>query len=161
MLEPCLLQPYFHVAGCSWGEDSPSGFRRLPSLGHFMSQDFGIPLRSFGADSSSPQISAILVGHFTEENGSLRKSLQDFRKSRADKCQNPGSQNSLPVPRCLHTHLSLSIHIYIYMYLSLYIYIFLSIFPSLSLYIHTYMYTYIYIYVYMHIYICIKRERER
>ena len=32
------------------------------------------------ADSSSPQISAILAGHFTEGNGSLLKSLRNLRR---------------------------------------------------------------------------------
>ena len=34
-------------------------------IGNFTSQDFGIRLHSFGADSSSPQLSEIFVGHFT------------------------------------------------------------------------------------------------
>ena len=46
---------------------------QLCDLGNFTSQDFDIFLRSFCADSSSPQISAILVGHFTGESISLRK----------------------------------------------------------------------------------------
>ena len=37
-------------------------------LGNFTSQDFVIILRSFCANSSSPQISAILVGNFTRDN---------------------------------------------------------------------------------------------
>ena len=43
-------------------------------LGNFASQDFVSCMRSFRADSSSPQISAILLGHLTRENVSLRKS---------------------------------------------------------------------------------------
>ena len=56
-------------------------------------------LCGFCADSSSPRISAILVGHFSGENDSLHKSpLFSAKPSElfcADKCQNPGSQNSL------------------------------------------------------------------
>ena len=40
-----------------------------------------ICLRSFCADSSFPQISAILVGHFTMENDSLRNSRRNFHKN--------------------------------------------------------------------------------
>ena len=52
--------------------------RLLPYLGNFTSQDFDIFifLHSCCADSSSPQISAILVGNFTWEDDSLRESLQ-------------------------------------------------------------------------------------
>ena len=44
-------------------------------IGNFRSQDSDMFLFSFCADSSSPQISAILVGHFTGggANGGLRK----------------------------------------------------------------------------------------
>ena len=45
-------------------------------LGSFTSQDFDVFLRGFCADASSPQISAILVGHSTCENDSLRKCPQ-------------------------------------------------------------------------------------
>ena len=45
-------------------------------LGSFTSQAFDVFLRSFYADSSSPQISATLVGYLARENGSLRKSPQ-------------------------------------------------------------------------------------
>ena len=46
---------------CAWTVSEFSGFR----LGNFTSQDFDTPLHSFCAASSSPQISAILGGHFT------------------------------------------------------------------------------------------------
>ena len=49
-------------------------------LGHFASQDFDICLRSFCADSSSPQSSTIVAGNFTMENCSLLKSPQFFSK---------------------------------------------------------------------------------
>ena len=49
---------------------------RLSNLGDLTSQEFYIFLRSFCVDSSSPQISAILVGHFTRGNDSLCKSPQ-------------------------------------------------------------------------------------
>ena len=52
-------------------------------------------LRSRCADSSSPQICAILFGPFTLENDSLRKSPQNLRNKYAEEDQNPGSQNSL------------------------------------------------------------------
>ena len=42
----------------------------------FTSLDFDTFLRSFCADSSSPQISAILLDNFTRANYSLRKSLR-------------------------------------------------------------------------------------
>ena len=64
-------------------------------VGNFMSQEFDICLRSFCADSSSPQISAILVGHFTVENNSLRNYPQNFCKNCAMKYTNPSSRNSL------------------------------------------------------------------
>ena len=41
--------------------------------GIFAGQDFDMCLRSCCADSSSPQISGILVGNFTGETESLRK----------------------------------------------------------------------------------------
>ena len=58
-----------------------------PALGSFTSQDFDICPRSFCADSSSPQISAILVGNFTWANHSLRNSPPNFHNSCADKYQ--------------------------------------------------------------------------
>ena len=36
-----------------------------------------------------------LLGHFAGKNASLRNSPQNFRKHRADRCQNPASRNSL------------------------------------------------------------------
>ena len=47
--------------------------RRYP-VGNFTSQDFVIFPHSCCADSSSPRISAILVGRFTVENDCLCKS---------------------------------------------------------------------------------------
>ena len=46
-------------------------------------------------DSSSPQISAILVGHFTVENAVSANLPKNILKNCADRCQNPGSQNFL------------------------------------------------------------------
>ena len=69
--------------------------RRL-GVGNFTSQDFDISLR---AESTSRQISAILVGHFTMEmtvSANLRNSPQNFHDNCRDKCQKPGLQNSLP-----------------------------------------------------------------
>ena len=71
-----------------------------PHLGNATSHD-SICCAQFCADSSSPQISAILVDHFTGENDSLRKSQQSFHNNCADKYQNPGSRNSLPPPTAL------------------------------------------------------------
>ena len=71
------------------------------ALGNFTSQDSDISLRTFCADSSSPQISAIHIGHFTRTNCVLRKSPQfsaklpqQFRRD----MPNPGSQSSLVRP---------------------------------------------------------------
>ena len=55
------------------------------SVHDLTSRDFDYFLRSFCADSSSLQISTIPVGHFTMENDSLRKSLQNIQKCCADK----------------------------------------------------------------------------
>ena len=76
--------------GCNatWGD-------MVQNFGNFTSQDFDTFLHSCCADSSSPQISAILVGHFTVEHDSLRDSPQNVRKNCADKRQNLGSRNSL------------------------------------------------------------------
>ena len=41
----------------------------MSHLGNFTSQDFVVCICSFFADSSSPQISAILFAHFARENG--------------------------------------------------------------------------------------------
>ena len=54
-----------------------------------------VVMRSFCEDSSSPQISAIRVGHVSWENDSLRNSPQNFHKNGAEQYQYPGSQNSL------------------------------------------------------------------
>ena len=54
-------------------------------LGNFTSLDFDICLHSFRADSSSLQISAILVGHFTRRNVCIRDSLQNFQNNCAEK----------------------------------------------------------------------------
>ena len=59
--------------------------------GSFASRDSDIFPQSFCADSSSPQISVIFVGHFTGGNYALRKSPQfnspqNFHKHCADKC---------------------------------------------------------------------------
>ena len=62
-----------------------------PALGNFTSRDSDTFLRSFGADSSSPQISAILWP-FYRGNDSPRKSPQNC----AAKYKTPGSRNSLP-----------------------------------------------------------------
>ena len=43
-------------------------------VGNFVSLDSGMFLRTLCADSSSPQISAILLGHLTETKHILRKS---------------------------------------------------------------------------------------
>ena len=51
-----------------------------PGFWHSSAQDCGTLLRSLGADSFSPQTSAILVGHVTGENDSLRKSPQNFNQ---------------------------------------------------------------------------------
>ena len=64
-----------------------------------MSQDSDICLRTFCADLSSPQISAILVGHCTTTNTlstNICSSPQDFQNDNcADKYQSPASQNSI------------------------------------------------------------------
>ena len=52
----------------------PGPFCSILDLGNFKSQDFNLSLRCFCLNSSSPQISPILSGNFTMENGSLRKS---------------------------------------------------------------------------------------
>ena len=59
----------------------------------FTSQDFDMLPHSFCVDSSSPQISAIHLGHFTR--GGLPNSPQNFCNNCAEKCKTPGSQNSL------------------------------------------------------------------
>ena len=56
-------------------------------VGNFAGPDFDISLHSFCTESSSPLISAILVGHFTKENDSLRKSSQFSEKKCANKYQ--------------------------------------------------------------------------
>ena len=67
-----------------------------PPRGNFTSQDSDTVLRTFRADSSSPQISATLVGHFTGTHDSLCSSPKNFTKFHCtDKCQDPGSRNSL------------------------------------------------------------------
>ena len=60
--------------------------RKVLNLGYFMSQDLCTFLRSLGADSSSPQISAI-AGHSTGGNVGLRKSPQNFHTTYIDKYQ--------------------------------------------------------------------------
>ena len=81
---------------------SAAGLAPPPSLGNFTSQDFEMFPRSFCADPSSPQISAILVGHSTGENDSLRESPgfpQNFHNNSAEQYdKNPGSRNSLGKP---------------------------------------------------------------
>ena len=64
----------------------------LLCLGNFTIQDFDIILHSFCADSSSPRIFAILVGHFTGENGSLRKTSAKLSEQIRRTKSNPGSQ---------------------------------------------------------------------
>ena len=69
------------------------------------SQDSDILPRSFCAGSSSPQISAILFGHFTGEtsvSANLHKSPQ-FSATLPQTYQNPGSQNSLVLTPSLPT----------------------------------------------------------
>ena len=62
-------------------------------LWSFTSQDSDIFLHSFCADSSSPQISAILVGHLTQNTCILRKSPQ-FKTSRIN------AQNNINILAC-------------------------------------------------------------
>ena len=54
---------------------------------------------SFCADPSSPQISAILLGNVTGENGSLRNSPQNFRENCAEKYRSLGSRDFPVSPR--------------------------------------------------------------
>ena len=67
----------------------------LTSVREFREPGFWYFLHIFCEASSSPQISATLVGHFTVEKGSLRKSPQNFHNNCAEEIQNPGSHNSL------------------------------------------------------------------
>ena len=66
-------------------------------LWNFTNEDFDTFLRSLGADSSSPQISAIL-GNFTGEQMSvsaiLRKTSANIAQRR---CRDPGSRNEIPL----------------------------------------------------------------
>ena len=87
----------------------------------------------FFADSSSPQISTIFVGHFTGESYILRKSLQFSAKLP----QNMRRQMS-------NSWLAKNIYIYIYMYTFMCVYIYIYI------YIYVYIHTYVYIYIYTH-----------
>ena len=68
-------------------------------MGISRARTFGVCLRGFCADSSSPQISTILVGHVTGENDSLRKSPRFFAKhsQQVDTSQHTGSLNSLVI----------------------------------------------------------------
>ena len=49
---------------------------RTGGVGNFTSQDFDIFLCCFCADSSSPQISAILVGHFSQRKMTVSRNLR-------------------------------------------------------------------------------------
>ena len=126
---------------------SPSEKRLVTAhlyVGSFTSQDVVVFLHCFCADSSSPQISAILVGNITVENDSLRKS----------------SQFSSKLHRLRRKILYIYIYIYIYiMYVCTYMYISLSLSLSLYIYIYVYVYTYyIHIDIYIYIYICISYQ---
>ena len=61
-------------------------------LGNFTSQDFGVFCAVLARIRRLP--SAILVGHLTMDNYSLRKSTQNFHTNCAEKHKNPGSRNS-------------------------------------------------------------------
>ena len=90
------LPTHSHGVRANWPSGSASVGLRCP-LGNFTSLDFEMFLRCFCADSSSPQISAILVGHFAMENASLRKSPQLPAKLPKDlrrKKKSPGSRHS-------------------------------------------------------------------
>ena len=63
-------------------------------LGSFTIQDLDICLRSFCADSSSPQISAICVCDFTVEM-TVSAILRKISTKCVEKCQNPCSRNCL------------------------------------------------------------------
>ena len=75
--------------------------------GNFTRQDSEILQRGFCGDSSSPQISAILVGHFTGENGSLRGlgrtasmlALHPIRITRSASSASQPLKISWPLPR--------------------------------------------------------------
>ena len=77
---------------------SSSSIQSRLTLGSFASQDFGICLRSFGADSLSPQISAILLvilhGKSQSPQISAKLSAKLSYKTRADRIANPGSRAS-------------------------------------------------------------------
>ena len=63
--------------------------------GKLASLDFDFLPSGFRADSSSPRISAVLVGCFAQKNVSLRNSQQNFRtKLRRQMSTSPGSRNS-------------------------------------------------------------------
>ena len=118
-----------------------------------------ICLRAFCADSSSPQISAILVGHFTRENDSLRKASQNFHENRPDFAQKKSKPwlaefpivdhvlrlnrrrgvDANELPHSFGKH-SLEPSLGHYLSLSL------SFCISLSLYIYIYIYIYVYVY---------------
>ena len=80
--------------------DALASFQVLSVYGISRARICDMFLCSFCSDSSSPQISAILVGHFTLDNGStvsanLSNAPQNYHNNCADKYQHPGSQNSL------------------------------------------------------------------
>ena len=78
--------------------------------GEFHEPGFWYVLQAFCVDSSSPQISAILAGHFYSGklrqialSADLRNSLQNFHEQCAKRCKSPGSVNSLAQPKEMHT----------------------------------------------------------
>ena len=86
---PCGSRP--RTAGPPAPAGSSGEFHELTFHISFSAHFF---LLTLCAGSSSPQISPILVGNFTLESDSLRKSPQNFRTDCAETCQNPDSRNS-------------------------------------------------------------------
>ena len=91
----CLYILITDITKRSWLKFSSRDMKPVPSSpmrflagtetwGSSTSQDLDISPHACCADSSSPQISAILFGHFTIENNSLRDSPQNFKKTCAE-----------------------------------------------------------------------------
>ena len=147
MLEPCLLQPCFHVARVAPPTPHPDsrasravGYHRRLGLQGFWRWGCKLQRCRFSVFSTLHVYSNHV---FTSPGGA--------RRGQAARRPLPGDYV------CVYIHLSLSIYIYVYAYTYVYIYIYMYAYTYVYIYIYISVCIYIYIYIYLsiHLYLSI------
>ena len=156
---PVLFCAFFHL-GKSWSRLSPGGGgeRLYMPLGNSTSQDSDIFLRAFGADSSSLQVSAKLVGSFYAGRFQSPQVFAILRRTSGTIAQTniikflareipsaragPGLDVRVPAEGGRGW-----LYIYIYIYICICMCMCICICIRIRIRIRIYVYTYIYIYI--------------